>query len=354
MLRSPSAREADLPNRQPYSSNLAFRDIHFRVDPEELEACKILEQYARTSLDALKLWPPKSYFFSRSRRCVIAYAVANKVAVSLGDAVGPQTEIEATTNSFLELCKTKGWHVAFYRTSADFLSIYQSLRLQKMKIGDDAIVEVSEFSLEGRSKRDIRSKARHFRRLGIELVEYTPPLSPRVLAQLNAVEKQWLTAPGRRERTFAVGHFDKDYLRSTPVLAVVDRNRKILAFINVISTDQNEIAGDLMRRGKDVPNGIMDYLLLGLIQYACGRGYRRVSLGLAPMTGFRTGERTTFEERAVNSLLQKFNFVFHFRSLYRFKAKFATSWEPRYLVYENLLRLPGIARALVHLSEVKK
>lgn len=92
MLRSPSAREADLPNRQPYSSNLAFRDIHFRVDPEELEACKILEQYARTSLDALKLWPPKSYFFSRSRRCVIAYAVANKVAVSLGDAVGPQTE----------------------------------------------------------------------------------------------------------------------------------------------------------------------------------------------------------------------------------------------------------------------
>lgn len=354
MPRSLNESESDVLNRQPYPPNLACRHINTRMLPEELEACRIIEQYARTSLDALKLWPPKSYFFSRSGRSVIAYAVANNVAISLGDPVGPETEIEATTQRFLKLCKTKGWSVAFYRTSMDFLPIYQNLRLQKMKIGDDAIVEVSEFSLEGRSKRDIRSKARHCHQLGIEVVEYPPPLSPHVLAQLNVIEEQWLKAPGRRERTFAVGHFDKDYLRFTPVLAVVDRNRKILAFINVISIDGNEIAGDLMRRGSDVPNGIMDYLLLSLIQYACDHGYRRVSLGLAPMTGFKMGERTTFEERAINGILQKFNFMFHFRSLYRFKAKFATSWEPRYLVYKNLLRLPRIARALVHLSEIKR
>jgi phosphatidylglycerol lysyltransferase len=342
-----------LSNGRPCSPSLALRDIHVRVRPEELAARKIVEQYARTSLDALKLWPPKSYFFSRSGRCVIAYAVANNVAISLGDPVGPETEIEATTQKFLELCKDKRWSVAFYRTSVNFLPIYESLRLQKMKIGEDAIVNVSEFSLEGRSKRDIRSKARHYRQLGIEVVEYPPPLSPRILSELNVVEEQWLKAPGRRERTFAVGHFDKDYLRSTPVLAVVDRNQKILAFINVISTDQNEIAGDLIRRGGDAPNGIMDYLLLNLIHYACDRGYRRVSLGLAPMTGFKMGEPTTFEERAINGILRKFNFLFHFRSLYQYKAKFATSWEPRYLVYENLLRLPRMARALVHLSEIK-
>lgn len=352
MARSLSESEFHLSNRQPYPPNLTFRDIHVPMHPE-VEARKIVEQYARTSLDALKLWPPKSYFFSPSGRCVIAYAVANNVAISLGDPVGPEAEIEATTQRFLDLCKDKGWSVAFYRTSVDFLPTCQNLRLQKMKIGDDAIVDVSEFSLEGRSKRDIRSKARHCQQLGIEVVEYPPPLSLRVLAQLNVVEEQWLSAPGHRERTFTVGHFDSDYLRSTPVLSVVDRQRKILAFMNVISTDQNEIAGDLMRRGRDAPNGIMDYLLLNLIQYACDRGYRRVSLGLAPMTGFKIGECTTFEERAINNILQKFHFVFHFRGLYQYKAKFATSWEPRYLVYENLLRLPRIALALVHLSEIK-
>jgi len=262
-------------------------------------------------------------------------------------------EIEVTARKFLQACEEKGWSVAFYRTSTDFLPVYRRLQLRKLKIGDDAIIDLSEFSLAGRQKRDIRSKAHHFQQLGIRVVEYQPPLSPDTLGQLRTVEEQWLKIPGRRERTFAVGHFDWDYLRSSPVLAVIDQNGEVLAFINLISTSPSEIAGDLMRRGTEVPNGITDYLLLKLIQYASEKGYNRVGLGLAPMTGFKVGERATLDERVINSVLQKLNFLFRFRGLYHYKAKFATSWEPRYLIYENLCQLPRIALALVHLSEIK-
>jgi phosphatidylglycerol lysyltransferase len=324
------------------------------VRREDLRARKIVEQYARSSFDSLKLWPPKSYYFSPSGHCVIAYAVANNIAVSLGDPVGPGMEIEVTARKFLQVCEEKGWSVAFYRTSTDFLPVYRRLQLRKLKIGDDAIIDLSEFSLAGRQKRDIRSKAHHFQQLGIEVVEYQPPLSPNTLAQLRAVEEQWLKIPGHRERTFAVGHFDRDYLRSSPVLAVIDQNGEVLAFINLIATNPSEIAGDLMRRGTKVPNGITDYLLLKLIQYAGERGYKRVGLGLAPMTGFKVGERAPLDERLINSVLQKLNFLFRFRGLYQYKAKFATSWEPRYLIYENLCQLPRIALALVHLSEIKR
>lgn len=320
---------------------------------EDVQARKIVERYARSSFDSLKLWPPKSYFFSPSGQCVIAYAVANNIAVSLGDPVGNEAEIEVTARKFLRLCMEKGWSVAFYKTCSDFLPIYRRLRLRKLKIGDDAIIDVSEFSLSGRSKRDIRSKARRFQQLGMRVVEYRPPLSPEALAQLRNVEEQWLKIPGHRERTFAVGHFDRDYLRSSPVLAVIDRNQKVLAFMNLISTSPSEIAGDLMRRGTELPNGITDYLLLNLIQYARQKGYTRVGLGLAPMAGFRMGEHATFEERLINGLLQRFDFLFRFRGLDQYKAKFATSREPRYLIYANLWQLPRVALALVHLSEIK-
>jgi phosphatidylglycerol lysyltransferase len=222
-----------------------------------------------------------------------------------------------------------------------------------LRIGEDAIVDLSEFSLAGRSKRDIRSKSRRFQQLGMRVVEYQPPLASDTLAQLRKVEEQWLKIPGHRERTFAVGHFDRDYLRSSPVLAVIDRAGTVLAFINLIATNPSQIAGDLMRRGTELPNGITDYLLLNLIQCAQTKGYTRVGLGLAPLTGFRMGEQVTFEERLINGLLRKFNFLFRFRGLDQYKAKFATSWEPRYLIYENLLQLPRIALALVHLSEIK-
>ena len=318
------------------------------------QATQVVEQYARSPLDIFKWWPLMSYVFSPSGRCVIAYRVANNTAIALGDPVGPGTEIETTVRRFVQICDEKRWGVAFYRTRPDFLSVYSSLQLRKVKIGDDAIVDLCDFSLEGKSKRDVRSKAHHFEDLGIRVVEFQPPLPADTIAQLKIVSDEWLKIPGRRERAFTVGHFDPDYLRCTPVLAVVDLAGTILAFINLISINISEITGDLMRRRSDVPNGVMDYLFVKFLQYARERGYSRVSLGMAPMTGFKDGECATLEERLIHGLFQKLNFLFSFRGLYQYKAKFATCWEPRYLIYRNLMQLPHTALALRRLSEIEE
>jgi len=318
-----------------------------------MRASRIVEQYARSPVDIFKLWLRNSYVFSASNSCVIAYQVANNIAVALGDPVGPENETEETLRRFLHICEWRGWEAAVYRARSDLLPMYSDLNLKKLKIGDDAIVDLSEFSLEGKSKRDLRSKTHQFQEAGIEVVDYQPPLPPDTIAQLKSVSDEWLTIPRRRERTFTVGHFDPVYLRSTAVLAVVDLSGTILAFINLIPVNATEITGDLMRRSRDVPNWIMDYLFIKFFQYARARGYSRVSLGMAPMTGFKEEERSTLEERAIHGLFQKLNFLFNFRGLYRYKAKFATFWEPRYLVYRNLLQLPRIAWALHRLSEIK-
>jgi phosphatidylglycerol lysyltransferase len=169
---------------------------------------------------------------------------------------------------------------------------------------------------------------------------------------LKVVSDQWLEIPGRHERSFAVGYFDPGYLRSKPILTVVDTTGTVLAFINLISVDRSEITGDLMRHRTDVPNGVMDYLFAKLFEYAKQRGYARVSLGMAPMTGFQEHEEAQWEERLIHGLFQKLSFIFSFRGLRRYKAKFATSWEPRYLIYRSRIELPRIALALRRISEV--
>ena len=75
---------------------------------------------------------------------------------------------------------------------------------------------------------------------------------------------------------------------------------------------------------------------------------------MAPMKGFKDGERATLEERLIHGLFQKLNFLFSFRGLYQYKAKFATCWEPRYLIYRNLMQLPHTALALRRLSEIEE
>jgi phosphatidylglycerol lysyltransferase len=327
----------------------------FRLVPRErMRATEIVEQYARTPLDVFKLWPDKSYFFSPSGRCMIAYRVANHVAIALGDPVGPEAEIEPTVCQFLEMCRENEWGVAFYQTLPDFLPVYRRLRLKKLKIGDDAMVDLQEFSLEGKSKRGLRSKVHQFEGRGIHMIEYPPPVPEEIIAQLKTVSDQWLEIPGRRERGFTLGNFDPAYLRSKPVLTIQDAAGTVLAFINLVSVNKSEITGDLMRRRTDAPNGIMDYLFIKLCLYAREGGYARVSLGMAPMTGFQEHEEATVEERAIHGLFQKLNFLFSFRGLRHYKAKFATSWEPRYLIYGNIMQLPRTALALRRVSEIRK
>jgi hypothetical protein len=147
--------------------------------------------------------------------------------------------------------------------------------------------------------------------------------------------------------------FSNDLVMPGSWAAAMDVGGKMLAFVNLLSVDRDEITGDLMRRRANAPNGIMDYLLFELLQHAKARGYGKVSLGLAPMTGFQKGERATAEERVIHALLQKLDFLFSFRGLHRYKAKFATCWEPRYLIYRNMLQLPRTALALHRLSETK-
>jgi phosphatidylglycerol lysyltransferase len=340
-----------------YSGFALFRPVlyRFRTAPKEAAlAREIVQQYARTPLDLFKLWPDKSYFFSPTRRSVIAYRVADNTAIALGDPVGPEGEIGPTVREFVTMCRENGWAVAFYQTLPDFVPLYRGLRLRKLKIGDDAMVDLRRFSLQGKSKRELRSKLRQFEDLGIHTLEFQPPVPDDIIAQLKTVSEHWLQIPVRRERSFSLGQFDPDYMRSKPVLVVVDGSGRVLAFINLISVDRREITGDLMRRRRDAPNGIMDYLFLKLFDYARERGYSRVSLGMAPMTGFQKSEEATAEERAIHGIFKRLNFIFSFRGLHQYKAKFATSWEPRYLVYENVMELPRTAFALRRVSEIRE
>jgi phosphatidylglycerol lysyltransferase len=333
-----------------------FRPViyQYRTLPREHGvASAIVQEFGRTTLDFFKLWKDKSYFFSPSHRTFISYRVGGNIALVLGDPVGLEDELEPTVREFLEFCRDNGWGVALHQTLPDFLSVYRRARLKKLKIGDDAIVDLSSFSLEGKGKKEFRYKVRQLEGMGIQTRHYEAPVPDEIFAQLKEVSDEWLKIPGRRERTFTLGYFDSEYVRSTPVVAAVDKDGKVLAFVNLIESPHNrELTIDLMRRRTDAPNGIMDYLFVKVFLFAKERGFERFNLGMAPMAGFQEREEATPEERAIHSFFQQLNFLFSFRGLRQYKAKFATSWEPRYLVYRHALELPRVALALRRVSEL--
>jgi phosphatidylglycerol lysyltransferase len=128
----------------------------------------------------------------------------------------------------------------------------------------------------------------------------------------------------------------------------------MLAFANQIpSYRSGEATIDLMRHRADAPAGVMDYLFVKLFLQMKEKGFARFSLGMAPMSGFQTNENASVEEKAIHSFFQHLNFLFSYRGLKRYKAKFADSWEPRYSIYRTPLDLARMALALSAVSDMK-
>jgi phosphatidylglycerol lysyltransferase len=189
----------------------------------------------------------------------------------------------------------------------------------------------------------------------VQIARYEPPVPDDVIEQLYEVSEEWLQIPGRRERQFTLGRFDPDYLRSTPVTVAREQGGRIAAFVNEIGAlRREEVALDLMRRRTEAPNGVMDYLFVKVLLASKERGFKRFDLGMAPMSGFQEKEEASQQERAVHAFFQQLNFLFSYKGLRAYKAKFASVWEPRYAVYRNVLDLPRLAIALGKVSAIRE
>lgn len=338
-----------------YSGFALFRPALyvFRTHPREVAlATRLAREHGRDSQDFFKLWPDKSYFFSPRQDCFLAYRVGGNFAVALGDPVGREESIEETLRGFAGMCRNSDWSFGFHQVGPDHLPLYLHLGLKKLKVGDEAIVDLAQFSLEGKTGSEFRGRNKQIEKLGIRAVRHEPPISEEVIRQVKEVSDEWLQIPGRRERRFTLGMFDPHYVRSTTVLAAYDGEGRMLAFVNVIPAyRRGETTCDLMRRRVDAPNGVMDYLFVKLMLEQKERGMERFNMGMAPMSGFHESEEPTPQERAVHYFFQHMNFLFSFRGLRHYKAKFATRWEPRYTIYRNVLELPMLALALSKVSE---
>lgn len=327
----------------------------FSIGPRDnAAASEILARFGRSALDYFKTWPDKTLFFSPSHRAFLAYRVAGADAVVLGDPVGPEDEIEGTIRPFMVFCEESDWRVGFHQTLPDFLPIYRRLGFKKLKIGDDAIVDLTRFSLEGRKMRGFRNALTRLGKSGIRFRPYDPPIPREIIQEVRDVSNEWLRFSGRRERQFSLGTFRQDYVGSTSIVAATDAGGRILAFVNIIpSYCPGETTVDLMRRRTEAPNGIMDFLFVNLFLESRKKGFTRFNFGLAPMSGFAEKDESSREERAIHAFFQRLNFLFSYRGLRGYKAKFASSWEPRYLIYRNALDLPRLAIALGRISERK-
>ena len=314
---------------------------------ERERAGRIVEAHGSSSLARLALMEDKSFHFSPGGS-VIAFMVKNRVALALGDPIGPADDAAAAIAGFVERCTRNDWRAAFYQVFPDRLESYRAAGLEALCIGHEAIVDLADFSLEGHARKRLRGAASRLQRSGARAVVLEPPLEEALLAELRDVSDEWLATMRGSEKRFSLGWFDDDYLRSAPVMTVVDPAGGIRAFANLVTEyRRNELTVDLMRYRRDAESGTMDYLFIEMFRWARERGYDSFNLGLSALALVGSHPDSPTVERALGFIFEHVNRFYSFKGVHDFKDKFAPRWEPRYLIYPGTASLPAVALALI-------
>jgi len=314
---------------------------------ERARAEAIVRVYGRSSLARFTLFADKAYFFTPGGS-VLAYAVRSGNAVALGDVIGPSEDAPAAIEAFKGHCARNDWKPAFYQTLSEYLEHYQAAGFLTLRVGHEAIVELKEFSLEGKQAKALRAAVNRLTKRGYSAQVHQPPLADALLEELRSVSDEWLNMMHGSEKRFSLGWFDEDYLRNGPAMAVHSPEGAVTAFANLVSEYQrNELTCDLMRRRNDPEPGTMDFLFVSLMQWAREQGYDSFNLGLSPLAGVGEDPGDPTAERAMHFIYEHLNQFYSFKGLHQFKEKFHPTWLPRYLVYADAASLPGAAFAIV-------
>ncbi len=308
----------------------------------ELEKAHTIVRNSMEVSAHLALLGDKRFLFDPQGDAFIMYAVEGRSWIAMGDPVGRKLRWLDLIWKFRELSDRYGGRTVFYEVGNESLHLYLDLGLSLLKLGEEARVPLTTFSLEGSARRGLRYTKRKLEKEGCRF-EVMPPES--VAAHLDtfkSISDAWLTEKNTSEKGFSLGFFQPDYIRRCPV-AIVRRNGRIEAFANVWAGSQlEELSLDLMRYLPEAAEDVMEFLFICLMLWGKEQGYRWFNLGMAPFSGLENRALAPLWNRLGAFVYRHGEHFYNFQGLRQYKQKFDPQWRPRYLASPGGLALPQI------------
>jgi phosphatidylglycerol lysyltransferase len=280
---------------------------------------------------ALAFLADKRFRFSEDGRAFIMYGVRGRNWIAMGPPIGPSDAGRALAFAMKREADIFRANLIFYATPLSFLPVALDLGLSVQKVGENALIDLPAFSLEGSQRSRIRQSAARLKRDGCRFEVYEGDALDPLMAALKEVSSDWLHEHRGTEKAFSLGRFDPGYLKTSPV-AVVLLNDLPCAFANVwVSGDKAHSAIDLMRHSTSAPAGVMDLLIAEIALWAKEKGMQTLDLGMAPLSGLAS-EREAHPLSRIGALIYSHGEdLYGFEGLRKYKDKFRPRWEPVYL-----------------------
>jgi lysyl-tRNA synthetase class 2 len=319
-------------------------------DKDAARVRELLDRYGeQDSLGYFALRDDKSLIWSPTGKSCIGYRVLSGVMLAAGDPIGNPEAWPGAIHAFLDEAASHAWVPAVVGCGELGAEVWcREGGLTALELGDEAIVNVAGFTLEGRAMRNVRQMVGRVGRHGyVAEFHRTGELSAGQIDNLIRQADSWRGSPTERGFSMALGRVGGgDDGRC--VIATATEDGVLRAILHFVPWGHDGLSLDLMRRDRAAQPGLNDFLIVEAIRHAPEFGVRRISLNFAAFrSALERGERIGAGPvlRAWRRILLFMSRWFQIESLYKFNAKFCPDWVPRFMVFPGTRDTPRIGLA---------
>ena len=305
---------------------------------DSLQIRDLLARYGdRDSLGYFALRHDKSVIWSPSGKSCIGYRVVSGVMLASGDPIGDPEAWPGAIHAFLDEAARHAWVPAVMGCGELGAEIWcREGDLTALELGDEAIVEVADFTMQGRAMRNVRQMAARVCRQGYAAdVRRVADIGRDEIDRIVNRAGTWRGSPTERGFSMALGRVG-DAEDGRCVVATATENGVLRALLHFVPWGSDGLSLDLMRRDRSAQPGVNDFLIVEAIRAARALGVKRISLNFAVFrAALERGERIGAGPvlRVWRRFLVFISRWFQIESLYKFSAKFCPVWVPRFFVF---------------------
>jgi lysyl-tRNA synthetase class 2 len=301
------------------------------------------------SLGYFALRRDKSVIFSPSGKAAISYRVLSGVMLASGDPLGDPEAWPGAISAFMAEASSHAWIPAVIGCGELAGEVWvREAGLRAIELGDEAVLDVSTFTLSGREMRNVRQMTTRVERGGYQIeTRRVRDLGAEEIATIRRQSAAWRGAEVERGFSMALGRFG-DPADPDCVVVTCKRDGRLAALLHFVPWGCDGLSLDLMRRDRAADPGLNEAMIVAAVAAAPDFGVRRLSLNFAVFRGaLEQGARLGAGpiSRMWRGLLVWMSRWYQIESLYRFNAKFRPEWRPRYVCYPRPAVIPRVAVA---------
>lgn len=329
---------------------LLFRPLGLPLQPAAATvqrlARRLVREHGSDTLSAFKLRPDLPRFVTADGTAFCSYRVSGGVLLVAGDPVGPPAALPGLLRELKAFAGERGLCIGAVGASEAFAGVAQDAGLRSLYLGDEALIDTGAFSLEGRPIKKVRQAVNRVSRLGYEASLHTVgDLTPEELDELDAVSERWRQGAPERGFSMVMDGLRGEHVRDSIVIVARDDSGRARGFLHFVPAYGRSVMSlSAMRRDRDTPNGVTEYLVVAAIESLRARGVDELSLNFAAFARWLDTPANRIE-CALARVVRLGNPFFQIESLFRFNAKFDPRWQPRFLLHQGPLSLPRTALA---------